>query len=62
VDAVTLHAELSRIRTATEERQGKIDSVIQWQASEGRSNTTARMADWYTQLYRQMVEQVRPGH
>jgi Zn/Cd-binding protein ZinT len=53
---------LSRIRTATEERQGKIDSVIQWQASEGRSNTTARMADWYTQLYRQMVEQVRPGH
>jgi hypothetical protein len=52
VDAVALHAELSRIRAATDERQGKIDRVIQWQDGEGRSNTTAHMADQYLQLYR----------
>jgi hypothetical protein len=52
VDAVTLHAELLRIRAAMGGRQEKIDRVIQWQRGEGGSNTTAHMAAQYLQLYR----------
>lgn len=55
VDAVTLHAELLRIRAAAAERQEKISRVIQWQHGEGRANTTSHMASQYVQLYRQVL-------